>query len=62
MSSIDGLIGFAGSEHAKHIFGEEGAQKLLAHAQEVKAAGGKYCDCPACAAGAVLLENRELLL
>lgn len=47
---IDGLIAFAGSEMGKKIFGEEGAAKVLAHGQEIKAAGGKYCDCAACSA------------
>ena len=45
---IDGLIGFAGSEKAKEV---------EAHAKEVKAAGGKYCDCPACTACEVILSK-----
>ena len=47
---IDGLIGFAGSEAGAAVFG-------AAHAKEVKAAGGKYCDCPACAACEVILSK-----
>ena len=49
---IDGLIGFAGSEA-----GVEKAKEVEAHAKEVKAAGGKYCDCPACAACEVILSK-----
>lgn len=54
---IDGLIGFAGSEMGKKVFGEKAAD-ILRHAEDVKAGGGLYCDCPACA-GAVAV--KELL-
>ena len=47
---IDGLIGFAGSEAGAAVFGAE-------KAKEVEAAGGKYCDCPACAACEVILSK-----
>lgn len=52
---IDALVGFAGSEAGERLFGAEGAQKLLAHARELKAEGKSYCDCPACAACADIL-------
>lgn len=51
---IDGLIGFAGSERAA-VFGAE--SKVEARMQKVKAAGGKYCDCPACTACEVILSK-----
>ena len=54
---IDGLIGFAGSEAGAAVFGAEKAKEVEAHAKEVKAAGGKYCDCPACAACEVILSK-----
>ena len=47
---IDGLIAFAGSDMGVQVFGKEMAAGILAHAKEVKANGGLYCDCPACAA------------
>ena len=47
---IDGLIEFAGSEMGAQIFGKERAADILAHGKEIKANGGLYCDCPACAA------------
>lgn len=56
--TIDGLIAFAGSEAGLKVFGEEGAANMLAHAQEVKANGGLYCDCAACAGA---LEVKDLL-
>src|SRR5699024_7741622 len=45
---IDMLIGFAGSEKGSDYFGAETAAAIVAHAKEIKAAGAKYCDCPAC--------------
>ena len=62
VTPIDGLIAFAGSDFGAKVFGAEGAKKMLAHAQEIKANGAKYCDCAACAAGAAILENREEFL
>ena len=47
---IDETIGFAGSELATQILGEEGAAKLLQHAKDIKAEGAEFCDCDACVA------------
>ena len=58
VTPIDGLVAFAGSDHAKEIFGAEKAAAFLAHANELKAAGAAYCDCPACTAA---LAVKELL-
>lgn len=46
---IDGLVAFASSPQCAEIFGDK-AEGFLAHAEELKASGAKYCDCPACAA------------
>lgn len=59
---IDGLIGFADSDAGKNVFGEETAKNIAAHAKEIKAAGAKYCDCPACAAVEAILSKKDLLL
>lgn len=59
---IDNLIGFAGSDAGKGYFGEEVAANILAHAQEVKEAGGEFCDCPACAACAAILDRQDELI
>ena len=43
---------------------EENVEQFLrdaAHAREIKAAGAKYCDCPACAAVEAILEKKDLL-
>ena len=61
VSSIDSTIAFFGSPTAEQLFGKEQAAAGKAHAESVKAAGGKYCDCPACAAGKKILDNREVL-
>ncbi|WP_195986002.1 molecular chaperone Hsp90 [Clostridium sp. D33t1_170424_F3] len=59
---IDGLIGFAESDMGARIFGADKAKEVAAHAKEIKAAGAKYCDCPACAAVEAILENKDALL
>ena len=59
---IDGLIAFADSEMGAKIFGEEKAKQVLAHAEERKASGAKYCDCAACAACEAILEKKDELL
>ena len=59
---IDNLIAFASSEKGAQYFGAEAAGNIAAHAKEVKAAGGKYCDCPACQAVAAILEKKSQML
>lgn len=59
---IDNLIGFASSEQGKQYFGEETANGILIHSEEIKASGAKYCDCQACSAVASILDKKEDLL
>ena len=59
---IDGLIAFAESDKGAKVFGEEGAKNILIHAKDRKAAGEKYCDCPACAACEALLNKKSEIL
>lgn len=59
---IDGLIAFTKSATGVRIFGEERVKKMEAHAKELKEAGVKYCDCPACAAAEAILEKKDELL
>lgn len=59
---IDGLIAFAESDMGAKVFGEEGAKNILMHAKDRKAAGEKYCDCPACAACEALLNKKSEIL
>lgn len=59
---IDGLIAFADSEAGAKVFGADKAKGIAAHAKERKAAGAKYCDCPACAAAEAILVHKADLL
>ena len=56
---IDQLLHFADSEAGKEYFGAEKAAEVAAHAKEIKDAGSKYCDCPACAAAEKILAFKE---
>ena len=59
---IDMLIGFAGSEKGSDYFGAETAAAIVAHAKEIKAAGAKYCDCPACSIVEEILKKKAEIL
>lgn len=60
--SIDAVLGFFTSKAGQDFFGKEQAAALAAHAREVKANGGKFCDCAACAPGKVILDHKDVLL
>ena len=62
ITTIDGLVTFAHSPHAKELFGEDGAKKFAEHADELKASGAKYCDCGACKPALEILQNKEVIL
>ena len=58
--TVDGLIEFAESEAGAAVFGgAEAAKGVAAHGHEIKAAGAKYCDCPACKAVEAILELED---
>lgn len=59
---IDNLIGFAESDAGAQVFGADKAKYVAAHAKEIKAAGAKYCDCPACVVVAEILEKKDEIL
>ena len=59
---VDGLIGFAESEAGAQVFGPEKTKEVAAHGREIKAAGAKYCDCPACAAAEAILAKKDQML
>ena len=59
---IDSLLAFAESEAGAKVFGAEKAPQVAAHAREIKAAGAKYCDCPACAAVEANLNRKSEIL
>lgn len=59
---IDMLISFAESDAGSQVFGADTAKNVAAHAKEIKSAGAKYCDCPACAVAAEILDKKDGLL
>ena len=61
IAPIGHVVEFFESPRGRELFGEERAGAIAAHAREVMARGGKWCDCPACAAGLKILENAALL-
>ena len=58
---IDNLIGFALSDAGIGCFGQETAKGIADHAKQIQAAGAKFCDCPACAAVAAILEKKDMM-
>lgn len=61
VGDIDGCIAFYESDIAKQIFGDQ-LPAALDGAKKAKAAGEKYCVCPACQAGSKVLENAAEIL
>lgn len=60
---VDNLIAFAESEMGAKVFGgEEAAKGVAEHGRQIKAAGAKYCDCPACAAVEAILAKKDRIL
>ena len=53
--TMEHALAFFESEMGTKIFGAEKAKALAAHARDVIAKGGKWCDCTACAACAKIL-------
>ena len=62
ITDIDSLVAFANSPQAVQYFGEDGAKKFAAHANELKASGAKYCDCGACTPALKILDNKDIVL
>jgi hypothetical protein len=56
ITGIDDVLAFFRSEAGAAHFGAEVAKSLAAHAEEVKAAGGVYCDCPGCTAAKAIID------
>ncbi len=60
VGSVDSAIAFGKSDMGKQILGD-GADGFVKAAEASKAAGGKYCVCPACQAGGELLDHANEL-
>lgn len=61
VQTIDDVLAFFESDAGEKTFGAKQAAAYAAHAREVKAKGGKWCDCPACAPGREILDRKEEL-
>ena len=59
---IDTLISIAGSDAGVKVFGAELANKIAAHAKDIKAKGAQFCDCPACTVAAVILAKKDQII
>lgn len=59
---IDAVIAFAESEDGIKFFGAERAKAIAEASHKGKEAGSKYCVCPACTAGAAILDNQAAIL
>ena len=60
---VDNLIAFAESEMGAKVFGgAEAAKGVAEHGKAIKAAGAKYCDCPACAAVEAILGKKDEMM
>ena len=62
VNTIDDTIAFFSSPFAKEHIPKDVAEKLLNESIAAKEAGAKWCNCPACTRGAVLMENKDVLL
>lgn len=59
---IDNLISFATSDAGIQLFGLDTAKNIVIHGKELKSAGVKYCDCPACVVAEEILAKKASLL
>lgn len=57
---VDACIAFISSPEADKVFGDK-KDAMLAHAQELKASGAKFCDCDACKLVADILAEKDYL-
>ena len=57
ISTFSDNIAFFSSDEAKEKFGEEAAEQIRKHAEEMKAQGKTFCDCPACTKAREILRD-----
>ena len=60
LMTVDQCLAFAGSPAGKEVFGDK-QPEMQAHAQSLKDAGEKYCDCDACKLAKAILDKKEYL-
>ena len=57
IASVDEVIDTFSKPEMKEAMGEEAAAQIKAHAEAMKAAGKKFCDCPACTKAREILKD-----
>ena len=62
VQTAEDSLGFFASETGRKIVGADFAAQMETHFKELVDAGVKWCDCPACAAGRAILDNKEVIL
>ena len=61
VQTAEDTLSFFESDFGREKVGAEFADRMAAHFKETIAAGGKWCDCPACACCVKIIDNAELL-
>ena len=57
ISSVDEVIDTFSDPEMRAKVGEEAAEQIKSHAEAMKAAGKKFCDCPACTKAREILKD-----
>lgn len=57
VATVEEMIELFGSEEGRAKFGEDLANQIKGHAESLKAAGEKFCDCDACKKARAILED-----
>ncbi len=57
ISTVTENIEFFGSKAGEEAVGKEAAEQIRKHAEEMKAQGKTYCDCPACTKAREILKE-----
>ena len=62
VNTIDETLGFFASPMAEKFCGAEKAAELYAEAKAAKENGAKWCCCPACTKGGIMLDAKDIIL
>ncbi len=57
IASLDEVVDIFSKPEMKDKMGEEAAEQIRSHAEALKAAGKKFCDCPACTKAREILRD-----
>lgn len=57
ISTLSENIDFFGSKEGEDLVGKEAAEQIRKHAEEMKAQGKTFCDCPACTKAREILKE-----